>query len=565
MRHDKATMRHVSLKTLKSSCRFLIAFGVLLHLALRSAPCAWSEDAAVQIDDSQSILKSILFGFDNVHQIFANCSAGNVSFDRLGRQADSPAMRWDVNYQPGQSSFCKKRYNTRRFKGGERMRFYTRSSAPGFMLVELEEEKGEVFYSVVPVGTEWSLISLKFSNFKVLPRTQQDGVLDRKKILRVIIEDPSAFFGARGNRTLWFSEWFVDAFDLSLKSRPYYLGFMQWPTVGAFQKQIPVSDELIRDHADLIAFHIDGGVPWLEALDNRLLSSPSLMQAVADGKAKIPAGDKVYVAINPLNGDRNGLAPYWNGTDQSPPLPQEWGAYPLNHVNVKIAFLNYAKWIIEQFKPDYLVIGVEVNIPMARNYKLWQQYIELHQYVYAALKRAYPQLPIFASFQYDLIRTTAGKDSLRDWQTAELAKLLPYCDVLGLSAYPFAGVIPGPQPLPDGYFDVALAFGKPIGLTETSYPSHDFTVSGYTLAFSPQDQQLFLEALLKQAGENNFRFIISNVSQDFDQALLKWPAEVQQFLIWWAYDGLQDSSGQYKPALDFWDAYLKLPKRSAFP
>ena len=38
------------------------------------------------------------------------------------------------------------------------------------------------------------------------------------------------------------------------------------------------------------------------------------------------------------------------------------------------------------FNPDFFVFGIEVNLMMIQAPSLWNEYMELHQYVYQQLK-----------------------------------------------------------------------------------------------------------------------------------------------------------------------------------
>lgn len=67
---------------------------------------------------------------------------------------------------------------------------------------------------------------------------------------------------------------------------------------------------LIADHADLIVHHLDGGVPWVEAFEERPFAE-EVEANLADRVKNVRAGQKVFVSATPIDFDRKRLAGYW--------------------------------------------------------------------------------------------------------------------------------------------------------------------------------------------------------------------------------------------------------------
>jgi len=88
-------------------------------------------------------------------------------------------------------------------------------------------------------------------------------------------------------------------------SRPYLMGFTRWPP-DFTEKGLATMDRFIEGHADLVALHLDNGIPWPEALAGKPYS------ADVDERLSYrpPSGKKLYVAVTPLNFGRDGLAAY---------------------------------------------------------------------------------------------------------------------------------------------------------------------------------------------------------------------------------------------------------------
>jgi hypothetical protein len=253
------------------------------------------------------------------------------------------------------------------------------------------------------------------------------------------------------------------------------------------------------------------------------------------------------------------MAKYW-GEEEGMELPSPWDTISLNHENVKTAYLNYARRVVEFFKPNYFAIGIEVNVSINDSPEIWEKYKELHEYVYTELKKLYPSLPIFATFTHSHMK---GLDEANAAvQQQEISELLEYCDLLGLSTYPYgwsywpSGKI---DPVPENYFDVPVSFGKRIAITETGAPSRNFEALGINYEFSEDYQYDYIDFLLGKAYEYEFAFVVNWTSIDFDKLLEYIPEEGREIALIWAYTGLQCSNGSPKKALSLWDAYLEVP------
>jgi hypothetical protein len=344
---------------------------------------------------------------------------------------------------------------------------------------------------------------------------------------------------------------------LEIDSRPFYMGFTNWPPEATVEG-ITEMNQFIEDYGDLFAYQIDNGVPWPEALAGTDFSS-NLMENWESTRGDIPSGHALFVSINPLDDSRVNMAKYW-GEEEGMDLPPPWDTLSLSHEDVKTAYLNYARRVIEFFEPEYLAIGIEVNVSMIDSLHVWEAYKELHEYVYTELKKIYPSLPIFATFTHAHMKGMEEADEL--FQQQEISALLEYCDLLGLSTYPYGWSYwqSGKMELvPENYFDLPVSFGKTIAITETGAPSRDFEALGINYEFTEDYQYDYIDLLLRKAYEHEFAFVVNWTSIDFDKLLKDIPEEGREIALIWAYTGLQMSDGTPKEALTIWDAYLQLP------
>jgi hypothetical protein len=341
--------------------------------------------------------------------------------------------------------------------------------------------------------------------------------------------------------------------SVSCQNRPFYMGFTTWPP-GPTSASMSEMYEFVETHGDLTVHHFDGGVPGVEALSDSAFSA-HLVTEWKGKKEGTSRSHRLLVAITPLDMSRTNLALYWGEKDNLP-LPSPWDTYNLSSYEVETAYLNYATRVVEYLNPDYLVIGIEVNLLLAADKAKWEQYKDLHIHVYTALKKMYPDLPVFASFTLAHIKGLGGADSAV--QVQELKALMPYNDILGLSVYPYLWADPSHRmdPVPEDYFDGALQFGKPIAVTETGAPSQDFRALDFNFEFDEDYQKEYIAFLLQKACDYQFVFVVNWVSIDFVDLLEVFPEELRELGTIWVYTGLERTDGCPKKALYVWDAYL---------
>lgn len=334
--------------------------------------------------------------------------------------------------------------------------------------------------------------------------------------------------------------------------RPYYMGFSPWPP-DFTPEAVQSAYRFIAEHGDIIAHHFDAGIPWPEALENREFSE-HLRENWRTRKENTPRGHAVYVAITPLNFGRDGLAVYWGKSDNQG-LPRDWKKKKLRDEEVRRAYLNYARRVIEFFQPDFLAIAIEANILITKKTDMWRDFVELNRYVYTELKRSHPRLPIFATIQYEHLRgiEDAAKKNLGR-QMPGVRELMSHSDLAALSTYHFATFHNPPR---DDYFAPAQELGKRIAIAESGAVSRDLQIFKMNLPGNQDDQKAFLGFMLQKAAEMRFAFVINFITIDYDRMLPKLPKSIREVAKAWAYTGLQESDGRPKAALQVWEVYRR--------
>lgn len=333
--------------------------------------------------------------------------------------------------------------------------------------------------------------------------------------------------------------------------RTFRMGFTPWPSEMS-AAGLATSASFIEKHADLVSVMMIGGVPWQEALEGKPFP-PDVMRQFA---YRPPAGHRVFLSISPLAMDRKSLAPYWGARDNMP-LPPEWAGRRFDSPEVVAALTNFALRAVKAMSPAYLAIGVESNALLSHDRAAWQDYKRLHRAVYAAVKKAYPRLPVFFTTEVNhyLERANEAKGS---GQAAEVADLMRHSDLFAMSYYPHMSYDTR-WPIPADFFSFARKFGKPIAVSETGMLSQPVTVTGLRLRGSEADQVQYYSVLLASAERDSYRFVVTFCTTDYEKLLAAIPEPSREIANIWTYTGLQTSSGRPKPALGLWDRALASP------
>lgn len=331
------------------------------------------------------------------------------------------------------------------------------------------------------------------------------------------------------------------------------MGFTPWP-VDLSQNGVNRTYAFIRSHSNLVAHHLDGGVPWDEALAGAQLPN-HLRQDWSTRRSNTPSTSKVFLAVTPLNFGRDGLAAAWTNSGDNQPLRAPWTGKRLNDPDVKKAYIEYVQQAVRFFDPDFLAIGIEVNIIISKTPDLWQDYQDLNAATYRAIKQTNPNLPVFATVQYEHLRgieDDAKANASR--QNPAVRALMQHSDLLALSTYRYGDV--HPNPMGPTYFNTAKSFGKRIAIAESGAMSQTTRIFGLNLPASEAGQNRFLTGLMDHAVDENFAFVVNWVAIDFTPLLAKLPASVREIAKAWVHTGLQTADGRDKPALAIWQSYL---------
>jgi hypothetical protein len=342
-----------------------------------------------------------------------------------------------------------------------------------------------------------------------------------------------------------------------LSTRTFYMGFTPFPYDQSLEA-VNYTYERISADGDIVDHHFDNGVPWVEALANDEFH-PNIINDWAFRKQRTPEGHKVYVSVAALSFDRNGIAKY-RGESEDMPLPEPWNTYGFKNEEVKIAYLNYCKRLIEIFNPDYFNMNVEANLFYFFKPDLWSDFMSFQKYVYTNLKTEYPSLTVFSSVTgaHMLPGFIDGTDPVL--QKLAVLQVLEYSDLYGLSFYPYLSSYLG-NAYPENVFNSLLSVSdKPFAVAETGYTAQTFTINtsgaDITVASDTDKQNKYMNDLLKACEERKAEFVINFVLRDYDSLWVD-AGSRNDISIAWRDTGLIDETGKERAAFTTWKNFWK--------
>lgn len=348
--------------------------------------------------------------------------------------------------------------------------------------------------------------------------------------------------------------------------RTFKMGFTPWPyavTLEAFNNTYTFIDQ----NADLIAHHLDFGIPWPEATTaDNFDNYGSDVKANINGrvsKGTELSNKTVYLGVSPFSSKRDGLAPYWSNA-AGEPLPVDWASLDIGNDYVIAAYINFLDEVIQKLNPTYVNYAIEIN---EFDYHVQSERLNLIKFVsfvYTALKDKYPDVKFMVSFTLrspDSNEMTRAQDLFND--------ISPYMDMVGISVYPYAFFSHAnsgdPANLPSDWLSQikTIAPNKPYFIAETGFIAERMVVPSFGLNVdgSSSDQAQFVDDLFSEANKLNAEGVVWYTPVDFDGM---WD-DVLQFLddpdanLIWRDTGLKDGDLNPRPALTRWGEWLQRP------
>lgn len=216
---------------------------------------------------------------------------------------------------------------------------------------------------------------------------------------------------------------------------------------------------------------------------------------------------------------------------------------------VQESFIAYAAYVAKNYHPDYLALGVEVNMTFERAPEQFEAYLAMYNEAYDVVKGNSPDTKVFPTFQLEDLEGTFGIVHPPRWDL--LQRFAGRMDLLAISTYPFLGEAKSAADIrPDYYSQLASHWDGEIIISETGYASAP--VEGRVNVGTESDQQAYLERLLNEANDLGFGMVVWFAALD--------PAYASSGATSVFKDiGLRKSDGSNKLAWATWEEWARRP------
>lgn len=333
----------------------------------------------------------------------------------------------------------------------------------------------------------------------------------------------------------------------NINSRDFAMGFSTW-SYGLDESDKNETYQFITQNADIYSEQIDNKIPWDALINNKEL--PDNFTADIDYRLnnKIPS-HKFLLSVSLLNSDRSDLLEDYDGTIPSYTF--------LNDKVIEDAYVKHLKYLIDKFNPDYLVFAMEVNDLKIKSQEKWEQYQLLASNIRIRLKSLYPYLQLSESItlhNYFNPEVSNQTDFISDISTYVNQKL----DFAAISFYPFFKGLHSKSEFQQAFDFLHSHVSIPIAFVETTHIAESLEINSIDLYIQSDvcEQKEYLEALLLNANNNNYSFIIWWAYRDFDKLWETFPDEYKDLGKLWRDTGLLDEKGIERPSYDIWKMVL---------
>lgn len=344
------------------------------------------------------------------------------------------------------------------------------------------------------------------------------------------------------------------------ENRAFLMGFSTFPSDAFSLEAVEKTYQLVAEHGELVAYQLDEGVPWPQALEKKPYPA-SVEDGLGLRTSKIKKGQKVYLALSPIQpmGDQpeEVLVGVW-GDGGNQERKGEWKNLKIDDPKVVTAYTHFCLDLIQRFQPHYMAYAVQPNELATKQPDQWPLFVNLAKGVYTRVKAKFPHLPLFLTLRVE----SFWEDEER--QTRAIRQVLPYTDFIALGSY--GGTITrfaDPSKLPADFFSkiADLAPEKPFAIAETGYIAEDLHVYGWIIEGREEWQQQYLEFVLQESQKRRAQFVVWFFSRDYDAFWEQIDAAdpLKEFLKIFRDTGLWDGHGNPRKALETWNHWRGLP------
>jgi len=251
---------------------------------------------------------------------------------------------------------------------------------------------------------------------------------------------------------------------------------------------------------------------------------------------------KLFYAIDPTDGVVQRSRP----ANLPPDIDPQVG---FQDPNVQNAFIAYAAYVAKNYKPEYMALGVEVNMTFERAPEQFDAFVAMYSEAYDVVKGNSPNTKVFPTFQLEDLEGAFGEVHPPRWDLISVFD--GRMDALAVSTYPFLGEARSAADIRENYYSqLKDHWPGEIIISETGYPSAP--VEGRVTVGTEADQQAYVDRLLGESNQLGFSLVVWFAALDPAFASSGTTAVFKDI-------GLRKSDGSNKLAWTSWEEWVRRP------
>jgi len=324
----------------------------------------------------------------------------------------------------------------------------------------------------------------------------------------------------------------------STGSRHFEMGLAYWPPQRQENTDLVVEKGvgITLDNSE----HLLLQIPWSPLVESAHRNAIWMGRIAASHKRPLT------IALDWMDRDRNVLL----GSDKKHwSFQEEW---------VETRFLSDVAILADKYRPNFLVLGVEVDFMAIKNPEIFRGFVATYEKAYRIAKRKSPTTKVSVSFQFEqIVNDNGSTNSLAE--STIIRAFGPLLDILGLSVYP-CQYFSHPDDLPDDYLSSVIPSSTKVAIFETGWPSSESDASL---------QKQYVEWILQAANGVSASLLVwisttdGYVSQETGSNKGGPPCKTA-VETWHHKLGLWRASGDAKKAAETWIEWLsRVPRISA--